>query len=394
MASVFSERGGFRAWSRLRRARAEPQATGEGVTSALPGYGRYLRMLDSMVRQMQGAADAAFLAHVGWVVASEADAILPVDVMSRAAAGAAGRPEVLALARFLVVRSARCFRLGSLYLERSRGVLQLHRQLRPADARVALWLSALYLLSGRYAEAHREAGRARGGKWEAAAARLRGIAEHLMGGAPGKPGFLDGRWDGGVAEGGADGPVKGEPAWLAGFRSWGCVQLLQGRPVALQRARLDLLVRARRGQAVQLVGTEGQYGLSPAEGELALGLLALSWALPGEGRDPDGWIARSRWAAVLWPVPEHPLGRLSGFFSQVVRHLRDKAEAAAGQPVIEVTHRLGYRLRPSVAIGLDVDIPCWVANCVMAALPAPSGRLGLGEAGDMDSGQRRGPEGG
>lgn len=68
------------------------------------------------------------------------------------------------------------------------------------------------------------------------------------------------------------------------------------------------------------------------------------------------------------------MGRLSGFFSQVIRHLRDKAEAAAGQPVIEVTRRRGYRLRPSVQVGLDVDLPCWVANCVMATLPVPEQR--------------------
>ena len=326
-----------------------------------------------MVQQMQGAADTAFLAQVGWVVASEADARLPLDAMSRAAAGAVGRAETVALARFLVVRSVRCPRLGELYLQRARGVLQLHRQLRPDDARVALWLSALYLLGGRYAEAQREAGRARGASFEPVASKLRAVARILMGGAPAPPGGPDGRWAGGSADE-AVGPVERETGWGAPAGGSGCVQLLQGRSARLEGAQADVVVRARRGQPVQLLGREGHRRLSPAEGELALGLLALSWTSAAEGRYPDGWIARSRWSAVLWPVPEHPVGRLSGFFSQVVRRLRDKAEAAAGQPVIEVTHRLGYRLRPSVKVGLDVDLPCWVANCLLAALPASEGR--------------------
>lgn len=373
MASVFSERGAFRAWPRLRWARTEPQAPGEKVTRAGSAYGRYLRVLEAMVRQMQGAADTAFLAQVGWVVASEADARLPLDAMSRAAAGAVGRVETVALARFLVVRSVRCPRLGDLYLQRARGVLQLHRQLRPDDARVALWLSALYLLGGRYAEAQREADRARGSAWEPVASDLRAVARLLMGGVPTPEHGPDGRWASGLTDRAME-PVQRDSGWGALVGGSGCVQLLQGRSAPLEGARVDVAVRARRGQPVQLLGREGQWRLTPAEGELALGLLALSWAPAAEGRHPDGWIARSRWSAVLWPVPEHPVGRLSGFFSQVVRRLRDKAEAAAGQPVIEATHRLGYRLRPSVKVGLDVDLPCWVANCLLAALPAPGGR--------------------
>lgn len=279
MASVFSEPGALRAWPRLRWARRELDVRREAVSSARFGYARHLRMLEGLLRQMQGAADTAFLAHLGWVVASPADAALPVDVMSRAAAGAGGRPETLALARFLVVRSVRCLRLGGIYRERARGVLQLHRQLRPDDGWVALWLSALYLLGGHYAEAHREAVRARGSPWEAVAGSLRAAAELMMAASLGA-----GRGDGRRAEASAgQGPWSGEGPGVGGrggraaARGPGYVRLVQGRPARLPGARVELWVRARQGQPVYLVGREGYYRLPPAEGELALGFLGLSW---------------------------------------------------------------------------------------------------------------------
>ena len=351
MASVFSQGGTFKVWSRRRGAWVVPRGVGDGRAGAALGHVRPLRVLEAMARQLRGPADPGFLAQMGWVAACPADSPLPADVMSRAAAGAGGRPETLALARLLVMRSVRSDRWSPRYLDQARGTLQLHRQLRHGDVRVALWLSVLYLLRGYQAEARREAAGALGGPLGPLAEELRRAADRWPTGRPGAAAETE------RAEGARPaGPQEG-------------VRLLQGRPMGSGPARMDLLVRARRGQAVELVGSQCRIRLAPVEGELAIGLLALSWA-SWEVRDPDGWVARSRWAGVVWPMAQQPVGRLSGFFAQVMRHVRDKAEAAAGQPVIETTHRLGYRLRPAVAVALDVDLATWAGNYVMACLPA------------------------
>ncbi|HEY8485750.1 MAG TPA: hypothetical protein VIL11_00010 [Limnochordales bacterium] len=345
---------------------ARPAGAGAAAPGrAGPAFGRYVQALEQAVRRFHAPPDGAFFAALGWVVAEAPDSLLPVEALNQASAGGVGRWETAALARFLVVRSARSSRRGALYLERARGVLQGYRQLRPDDERVALWLACAHVLAGHLAEARREARQVQGG-------RFAEVAQELLAGV---------EWA--IRQQQRSVAASAEPGWKFGS-GWVRGRLCGGTssyagdgahpdPMAATGAR-RLRLQAVRGQPVRLYGPAGRCTLAPVDGELLVGLVSLACrqqvrpACAGEPGEEGLWVARGRWACVLWPLPQ-PVGRLSGFFSQCIRRLREKVEQVAGGSVVEATHRMGYRLRAGVQWDVELDVASWAANWLLPRLP-------------------------
>ncbi len=323
--------------------------------------GQHLQRLARMADRA-GAAEPELLANLGWVVAAQPDSSLPVRLLSRAAAGGVTHPQTLALARFLVMRSVRCLRSVQEHLQLARSVLGMFEQLRPQDPRPAAWLGLVYILTERYAEACRQLAVFGSQETDLTAAReALHVASLLLASA---------RTRTGATGGGLQAPR--DPAVRALAVSRQGVSVLDGMPEVGATGDADLEVRAIRASPVVIRGPRGTASLSALEGELLVALLSLSWGSGSACGGGGPWLPRADWVAALWPLAGDPVGRLLGLFSGSIRRLRVRLQQSAGRPVIEVSHKEGYRLKADVRLRLSMDVASLAGNWLLARLPAPS----------------------
>ncbi|WP_324717537.1 hypothetical protein U7230_04465 [Carboxydochorda subterranea] len=326
--------------------------------------------LASALGRLDAPADSQVLAEAGWLVGVAADDPLPLAVMGRLVIAGMGHVAASAMARWLLMRSARCRRSGPAYLDRARSVLQMLRQQFAQQADYALWLGLAYLAAGRFSEAWRELQAAcRLDPESGTALAAATVADLVLGRRPGLPGGRE------------------VPVGVAQQLDPGLVELARvlqvTRRAAPKEVRLEVMrypdqrlsdqaeqpavavwVDAVSGGPVRLRGAWGERALGALEGELLLALLSLAAAEPSQG------VARQKLWSAVWPVAPLAVGRLEGLFSLALRRVRRATQQVAGRPVVEHTHRGGYRVAEGIAVSVRMDLPALAANWILARSPA------------------------
>lgn len=324
-------------------------------------------------------------AQLGWLAAAAPDAPLVLRAAERLAGTRATAPAAWALARLLLVRSARCRRLAGAYLDRARGLLTLQRQAHPSRWVLPFWLALVYLARHQPAEADRE---------------LR-AAMRLLADAAGMETATDDLAPEAVATARAAvarmlRPVPPDIAGgnVAAGTGSGCLELAGGAIPEKAPSR-QLIVSAPDGRPIQVV-VEGQgvslpgVALPALEGEFLLALLGWHWMHREAMRHP--WMPRSRWVRSVWPVAEHPVGRLHGLFFGAIRtlRLRLRSDPERGDSWI-VAGPEGYRLADDVSWRLRLgegSMAAWIGGLA----PAGAEAAGVAGAGDLPSRSEAPPE--